>query len=191
MAAAKHREEIIRAASRLLRKRGYAATGLNDILAESGAPKGSLYHYFPEGKEQLAEEAIRQSGAVVTATLEHLRARHGGKAAAVLVEYGRLLAGWMADSGFRDGCPLATTILETVPDSPRLTQAARAALADWARVFADMLAAEGWPPDRAGSLGGVAIAAIEGSLIQCRVSGDPRPIVDAAAAVAALMAAGP
>lgn len=48
------RDNILRTASRLFRKQGYHATGLNQITAESGAPRGSLYYYFPGGKEELA-----------------------------------------------------------------------------------------------------------------------------------------
>ncbi|MCF4165192.1 TetR/AcrR family transcriptional regulator [Zavarzinia compransoris] len=188
MAAPRHRDEIVRAASRLFRKRGYAATGLNDILAESGAPKGSLYHYFPDGKEQLAEEALRLSGDVVTATLRHLRERHGN-GIAMVEAYGRMLAGWMADSGFRDGCPIATTILETVPESPRLTEAARAVFEDWNRAFEDVFVADGETPARARRLAGLVVAVMEGALIQCRVSGSPDPILDATAEIVALLRA--
>jgi TetR/AcrR family transcriptional repressor of lmrAB and yxaGH operons len=61
----KHRAAIIAAASRLFRRQGYAGTGVNDIVALSGAPKGSLYHYFPKGKEQIAEEAVLFAGRLV------------------------------------------------------------------------------------------------------------------------------
>ena len=53
------REQIIQATCFLLEKQGFPATGLNEIVRKSGAPKGSLYHYFPEGKEQLVCEAAR------------------------------------------------------------------------------------------------------------------------------------
>ena len=55
----KHLEKLIGASIALFRRQGYAATGLAEILANSGAPKGSLYHYFPDGKEGMAEAAIR------------------------------------------------------------------------------------------------------------------------------------
>jgi TetR/AcrR family transcriptional regulator, lmrAB and yxaGH operons repressor len=51
------RDQIIQTTCTLLESQGYHATGLNQILKESGAPKGSLYYYFPQGKEELAEEA--------------------------------------------------------------------------------------------------------------------------------------
>ena len=71
-APSRHRSNILNAAVTLFRRKGYAATGLNDILQQSHAPKGSLYHYFPQGKEQLGEEAAQLAGAVVSQTLRTL-----------------------------------------------------------------------------------------------------------------------
>src|ERR1700723_4748930 len=107
----RHRGASVRAAAALFRRNGYAATGINEIADVSGAPKGSLYHYFPNGKDQIGEAAVRFAGRRVTRTFEQLLAKH--KTTAALVKaYGRLLAGWMAASDFRDGCPITTTLLE-------------------------------------------------------------------------------
>src|ERR1700716_2114518 len=57
------RDAFIRATGKLLRRQGYDATGVNEIVARSGAPKGSLYFHFPGGKEELALEAMRREGA--------------------------------------------------------------------------------------------------------------------------------
>src|SRR5215831_4859322 len=56
------RDRILTAAADLLRRKGYSGTGLKDILKASDAPFGSLYHFFPDGKEQLGAEALRFSG---------------------------------------------------------------------------------------------------------------------------------
>jgi len=63
------REAFIAATGRLLRRQGYAATGLNEIVARSGAPKGSLYFHFPGGKEQLALAAMEQTGEQLRAAI--------------------------------------------------------------------------------------------------------------------------
>lgn len=65
------REKILTTAMRLFYFQGFHGTGLNQILKESGAPKGSLYHYFPEGKEQLAEEAIKLSRELIGDVIQH------------------------------------------------------------------------------------------------------------------------
>ncbi len=60
------REQILQTTCEFLEKQGYHSTGLNEIVKESGVPKGSLYYYFPEGKEQITAEAVLQSGQVVS-----------------------------------------------------------------------------------------------------------------------------
>src|SRR5260370_15887369 len=56
------RERLLHAAAGLFRSQGYASTGLTQVLAEGGAPKGVLYFHFPGGKEQLAAEAVALAG---------------------------------------------------------------------------------------------------------------------------------
>lgn len=186
--APKHRDKIVRSAAELFRRQGYAATGTNDIVALSGAPKGSLYHYFPDGKTQIAEEAVTYAGARVTATLSGLMAETGDPAAA-LRAYGRMLVGWLDISGWRDGCPIATTLLEIAPDADGVTAAGRAAFAGWAAIFRDALAAAGVPEARARRLGAFAIMAIEGALVLARVERGPGPVLAAVDEVADLFAA--
>jgi TetR/AcrR family transcriptional repressor of lmrAB and yxaGH operons len=175
---AQHRQAIVRAAVALFRRQGFAATGLSDILATSGAPKGSLYHYFPDGKAALAEAAVRQAGATVTATLSQLRDR-SVSAAEMIGGYIDLLANWMSKSNWRDGCPIATTLLETASDVPAVAAAGRAAFADWAAILGDALVRDGVDTGRARRLGRFAISALEGALIQSKLERDAAPLLEA------------
>lgn len=184
-AVARHREAIVQTASRLFRQQGYAATGLNQIVAESGAPKGSIYHYFPQGKQAIAVEAVGWAGERVAATLHSLAAEEAD-AGHILRRYAQLLAGWMAESGFTDGCPIATTVLETVPGVEPVRRAAAAALSSWSRVFAVALQAHGVAQAKADRLATTAVAVIEGALIQARVAVDAQPLQDAAEEMACL-----
>jgi TetR/AcrR family transcriptional repressor of lmrAB and yxaGH operons len=185
-APAKHREAIVRAAATLFRQKGYAATGLNEILAASNAPKGSLYHYFPQGKAQIGEEVVRHSGRIVARTLGEIVAREPSPAT-LLRTYARMVGGWMAESGFRDGSPITTILLELAPREPGVTTAGREAFAAWSAVIEDGLTAAAVPPTRARSLAGLAIAALEGSLVRARVEQDSRPILETMDEVADLL----
>ncbi|WP_141579495.1 TetR/AcrR family transcriptional regulator [Actinomadura sp. WMMA1423] len=185
-APAKHREAIVRAAATLFRQKGYAATGLNEILAASGAPKGSLYHYFPRGKTQIGEEVVRHAGGVVARTLRDLAEREPSPAM-LLRAYARMVGGWMADSDFRDGSPLTTTLLELAPQEPGVTTAGREAFAAWSALIEDALIVAAVPPSRARRLAGLALAALEGSLVRARVEQDSRPIIEVMDEVADLL----
>lgn len=181
----KHRAAIVRAATDLFRQQGYAATGLNEIVARSGAPKGSLYHYFPRGKEQIGEEVVRGAGRVVATTLGELAAGEPGPGA-VLRRYGRMVVGWMEASDFHDGGPITTVLLELAPGVQGVTAAGREAFASWSTVLDGELTARGVTRARARRLSTLAISALEGSLVLARVQQDGRPIRDAMDAVAEL-----
>jgi TetR/AcrR family transcriptional repressor of lmrAB and yxaGH operons len=178
--AAQHKQNLVRTAMRLFRRQGYASTGLQQIVAESGAPKGSLYHYFPSGKEALGAAAVELAGGLMGETLAELAARHP-KPRPFLRAWCRTLAGWMEESGFRSGCPIATTLLENAPQSPSITAAGRRAVDGWIEIVAGVLAKGGLAPREARSRAQLAIAAIEGALILARIRRSTRPILDVAA----------
>src|SRR3979409_801929 len=182
----KHRGAIVRAAAVLFRRNGYAATGINEIAEVSGAPKGSLYHYFPRGKDEIAEAAVRFAGAGVVATLERLAKEHES-ASSMIRAYCRLLAGWMAKSGFRDGCPIATTLLESAPQSADMATAGREAFAGWCAVIARVLLRDGFGKAEARRVSALAFSSVEGALIRARVEGSARPIEDVARALRATL----
>jgi TetR/AcrR family transcriptional regulator, lmrAB and yxaGH operons repressor len=182
----KHRDAIVQAALTLFRRRGYSGTGLNDIVELSGAPKGSLYHYFPAGKLSIAEAAVRQAGANVARTLDALAADN--KTPGKLVRaYAALLGGWMAKSRFRDGGPITTTLLETAPGDMKVTAAGREAFKMWRAPISSRLIAQGVPQARAERLAALVIAAMEGSLIQARVEGSADVIESSARELEALL----
>jgi len=182
----RHRGAIVRAAAALFRRNGYAATGINEIADVSGAPKGSLYHYFPGGKDQIGEAAVRFAGAGVVATLEKLEHEHGS-ASAMIRAYCKLLAGWMAKSGFRDGCPIATTLLEAAPRSTDMATAGREAFAGWCAVIARALVRDGFGKAEARRLSILVVSSIEGALILARVEASAQPIEEVARALGAAL----
>lgn len=175
----KHRDAIVSAAAALFRKRGYSGTGLSDIVELSGAPKGSLYHYFPNGKLSIAEAAVRASASKSAKTIEELASKHKNPGRIVRA-YAELLAKWMKASGFRDGSPIATVLLETAPDDAAITAAGREAYTELKELFSQRLIAKGVPAAPAKRLAGLVTSTLDGSLIQARVEQSEAPILDAA-----------
>ena len=178
--AAQHRDALVRTAMRLFRRQGYASTGLQQILSESGAPKGSLYHYFPGGKEELGEAAVRLAAKLIGEMLSEHATRQKTLTGFVRA-YCTTMARWMEESDFRSGCPIATTMLETAPHSPELTKAGTEALDHWIDIIAPVFA-------RAGASNAVSraqaqnlIASMEGALLVARLRQSTRPIMDIAA----------
>ena len=176
----------MRAAATLFRRNGYAATGINEIAELAGAPKGSLYHYFPDGKQQIGEAAVRLAGKGVVVTLEKLELQHE-TTAAVIQAYCRLLAGWMAKSGFRDGCPIATTLLESAPQSEGIARAGREAFAAWCSVFERTLLRDGFSKANALQLSRLTVSSIEGALIVARAESRSVPIEDVAKSLSTVL----
>jgi TetR/AcrR family transcriptional repressor of lmrAB and yxaGH operons len=177
--AAKHKDNLIQTAMRLFRRQGYASSGLQQILAESGAPKGSLYHYFPNGKEALACAAVELAGGMIREMLTDLAARHR-EPKAFLRAYARTMAGWMEESGFQSGCPIATTLLETAPRSPTITTAGGHAIDGWIEVIVGVFTNGGVPRRDARIRAQLVVSAMEGALIVARVRQSTRPILDVA-----------
>jgi TetR/AcrR family transcriptional repressor of lmrAB and yxaGH operons len=159
------RDRVLRTAATLFHTQGYHATGLNQVLAEGGAPKGSLYFHFPGGKEQLAVESMRLSS---DEFCEHLK--QAGSLDAALDR----LAQRLLDTDFRSGCPIATVALDTAADSEPIRQACDTAYTSWERVIADSLAAQGVSDPEA--LATTILAAIEGALLLAKTRRDVAPL---------------
>ena len=187
-AEAKHRDAIVAAASNLFRQRGFAATGMNDIVAESGAPKGSVYHYFPEGKAQIGAAALAYAGRTVESRIQAYSEIEPHPAAFLRGVFART-AEALKKSGFRDGCPVAGVLLDTPPTDTRIMQAADNALALWRGIIERVCTRAGIPHDRAAFIANVAISTLEGALMQARAAGDTTPMNAAGEALAIIVAA--
>jgi len=187
-AVPRHRQPIINAAVTLFRRQGFARTGLNDIVDVSGAPKGSLYHYFPLGKSSIAVAAVEEAGRRVVATVERL-ASECASSGDLLRAHARLLAGWMQKSGFRNGCPITTVLLELAPRERAVTEAGRKAYAARLSILSRKLVEDGFARARADALAVLCISALQGALVQARVERSGRPIEVTAAELARLLEA--
>ena len=169
------REAFVAATAKLLRRQGYNATGLNQVVALSGAPKGSLYFHFPGGKEELAVasmtdagEKLRRSIAAVVDSSDSVE-----DSLARLVD---ALAAGLESSGFEEGCPIATVTLEAATSSDSVRATAAAVFDSWLGVLEQRFAAAGLAPAVAERRALLVLSAIEGGLILSRARGDVSPL---------------
>ena len=167
------RASMVRSAASLIRSRGVSATSLSDVLADSGAPRGSIYHHFPEGKKQIAEDAIRWTSERL---LAHLRAGAPSRAADVLERFIDVWRRTVVASGGTAGCVVAGVAIDTVPDETGLIELVRATFRSWAALLAEQLEAAGVPSRRAKPIARATLASMEGALILCRAEGNVKPL---------------
>ena len=182
---AEPRERMIRSAVALFRERGVHGTSFSDVLAHSGAPRGSLYHWFPGGKAQLAEEATRYAGEFIAGGLAAALADDDPVAA--LRRFGAIWREVLRGSDFAAGCPVVSATLEG-ERSPGARDAAGAAFAGWEKLLADAFAGHGVPRKRARSLATLAIAAIEGAIVLARAQRSTAPLERVGGELEALVA---
>lgn len=165
------RERVLRTAADLFQRQGYHGTGLNQVLAESGAPKGSLYFHFPDGKEQLASESVALSGravgeALTEAVLAAPDARTG------LTAMGAHFARSLEESGFSKGCPVATVALETAAESETIRASCDDVYGGWRQGIAAALRGWGVPEERAEPLAALVLSSLQGAVMLARVQRD-------------------
>lgn len=175
------RAALIDTAATLFRRQGYAATGLNQILEQAGVKPGSLYHHFPQGKQQLAAAAVETTGSAIEHLLRQLLSTDRPVSDTVDRWIDVLAAGLAGDP--RDGCPVEPLATEAVHGSAVLREAAARAFAGWCAAITDRLRRDGWSEPAAEQAGLAVISLIEGALILSRTSGHPAAL-DAAKASA-------
>jgi TetR/AcrR family transcriptional repressor of lmrAB and yxaGH operons len=168
------REHMIETTAGLVHRRGFHGTSLNEILAESGAPRGSLYYHFPGGKEQLVLEATHQGVAMVTRLLKEVLADSADPADGVRA-FVEAAAHVLRDSGYVFGCPVAPIVLDS-PGSSALAEVCREALEEWRQVLVEGLGSGGIERGRAESLATAIVCGLEGGLILARARRDIAPL---------------
>lgn len=179
------RTRMLETAARLFQRRGYHRTGFRELVEVSGAPRGSIYHHFPGGKEQVGVEAVALSGARVRQAIDHV-AQAASSSSDMIRGVAAALAGWLEQSGYTDGCPVATVALECAPESDVIADACRDAFRSWQPAFIKAFEEEGTPPDVAARRARLVVAGIEGALVLARVERSPQPLLEVADEIATL-----
>ncbi|MFJ2032267.1 TetR/AcrR family transcriptional regulator [Streptosporangium sp. NPDC087985] len=157
---AETRVRILDAAQELIEAGGYFSAGLNQVIAASGAPRGSLYFHFPDGKDQIVGESIRRAGQEIGTAVEDLAASSASVAEFVEGVL-RHLGDRLEESGWRKGCPVATVALEMAAVSDPLQQTCAEVYTSWTNALRTRLAGRQDADDLAVTI----LALIEGALL--------------------------
>ena len=171
------RERIVLSAAQLVRIHGVAATGMRDVVANAEAPRGSLQHYFPGGKDQLIAEAVAWAGDYAARRVARVAAKLEDPTPGKLFE--AMAAQWRGEfttAGFDAGCPLVATVADTAATSDDLREAVGNAFDGWQRPVAATLEKLGVPPGRSSSLAVLMLSALEGAIVLARAHRDVAPL---------------
>ena len=182
------RDRIVDASAALFAHRGYAGTGLKAIVAASDAPFGSLYHFFPGGKEELGTAAIEAGGAVYRRLVEDCFPAGADVVAATAAFFsgaGEVLRA----SDFADACPIATIALEVASTSEPMRLAAAAAFESWLAVLQLRFVEAGMPAATAREVAVESFCAVEGAFLFSRTNRTTEALEIAGRAAAARVAA--
>lgn len=170
------RDRLIRTTSRLLRTQGYGATGLNQVMAEAEAPKGSMYFHFPGGKEELAAAAIDRFAARITRGIAHGLEAHASVADAI-VEFFDQEIDHMERTSFTEGCAVATVALDAAASHDLLAAATGDAFRTWTAQLTAALEAEGRTAADARRTAILFFATFEGALVMAKAQRSIEPMV--------------
>jgi len=182
------RERIVAGAADMISRRGLNATSIREMAKHARAPLGSTYHYFPEGKQQLATEAVRYTGEWVARRLR--KELEAGPVAGLQA----FLALWrkiVVDSDFRAGCPVLAVSIEEPPtdEMPAALLAAADVFGTWESLLAKSLREHGAEREQAAQLATLVVAAVEGTVAMCRAKRSAQPLDHAAEQLRALILA--
>jgi AcrR family transcriptional regulator len=178
------RARIVQRSAELFRRQGYTGTGVKQIVAEASAPFGSVYHFFPGGKEQLGAEVIRWSGAIYGQLIDAFF-EPGADPVAATRAFFAAAADTLEETGYADACPIATVALEISSTSEPMRQACAEVFDSWIQAAAGRLAASGLTPGQARSLAITMLASLEGAFVLARALRSTEPLAIAGAAAAA------
>ncbi|WP_121662096.1 TetR/AcrR family transcriptional regulator [Metabacillus litoralis] len=176
------KEKILEIASRLFQLQGYHATGLNQIIKESGLPKGSLYHHFPNGKEELAIEAVKYTSLYIEEKIKSFFENESNPIAA--------MQSFIIDTAnqFRKpedikGIPIGLLACETALINEPLRLACMNAFHNWEQLIVNKFKEAGYEQELAEKAGILFNSLTGGGIMQSITNKDPRPLIAIAEAI--------
>ncbi|MEP7091856.1 MAG: TetR/AcrR family transcriptional regulator [Nocardioidaceae bacterium] len=168
---------MVDSAVALLRERSSAGVTIDAVLAHSGAPRGSVYHHFPGGRDDLIAEAVTRAGLHVSRHIQQA-ASSGATPTEVVRGFVEFWERMLIRTDCLAGCPVvALTVDAQTEDGPQISLVAEV-FADWHRELTPVLLRAGADPERARRLATMLISAIEGAVLLCRAQRSTQPLHD-------------
>ncbi|OBI53337.1 TetR family transcriptional regulator [Mycobacterium kyorinense] len=169
----KTRTKMLVSAAEVMRERGAAGVTIDEVLTRSGAPRGSVYYHFPDGRNQILTEALRYAGDAITATIDDSIEKG---AMALLRDFVEFWERLLEDSDFNAGCPVVAAAIGSADDEPQLTAEAGQIFGRWCTALSRAFVTDGFPESDAASLAAMSIAALEGAVVLCRSTRSAEPL---------------
>lgn len=167
------REKMLATAAQVMRERGAAGVTIDAVLARSGAPRGSVYYHFPDGRNQILAEALRYSGDSITAVIDAAAERGARVLLGEIVDFWERL---LHEGGFNAGCPVVAAAIGSDDAEPKLSAEAGAILDSWCTSLTRAFINDGFGDVDAASLAVMAIAAVEGAIVLSRSKRSAAPL---------------
>lgn len=164
-------------AAEMLRERGVAGVTIDEVLARSGAPRGSVYYHFPGGRNQILTEALQYAGDVITEVMDEAAAHGGMYLVRQSVEFWEQL---LVNSEFTAGCPVVAATIGAADDEPALTSVAGGIFGHWRDALTRAFVSDGFDESESASLAIMCIASLEGAVVLCRSTRSVDPLQDVA-----------
>jgi len=171
------RTNMLVSAAEVLRERGAAGVTIDEVLARSGAPRGSVYYHFPNGRNQILTEALEYAGEAITEVIDEAAAQGGMYLVRQFVDFWERL---LVESDFTAGCPVVAAAIGSSEEEPQLSTVAGSILSHWRDALTRAFVADGFEEADAASLAVMCIASLEGAVVLCRSTRSVDPLRDVA-----------
>ncbi|MFD5177053.1 TetR/AcrR family transcriptional regulator [Nocardia sp. NPDC058379] len=176
-------------AAELFSRQGFGGTGIKAVLAAAEAPYGSLYHFFPGGKQELGAAALTHGGARYRELLESIYPPGADVVEATAASFVQT-AELLEDTEYGYACPIATIALEVANNDEMMRTAAAAAFESWLEVLTERFTTAGMAADRAREVAVEIFCLIEGAVLLARTTRSSAPLDTAGRAATNAVAAG-
>ncbi|BBY63648.1 TetR/AcrR family transcriptional regulator [Mycolicibacterium helvum] len=172
------RTKMLVSAAEVLRERGAAGVTIDEVLARSGAPRGSVYHHFPEGRSQILREALDFASYEISASLDEAAKE---STAVLLRRFVQLWENALLTSDYTAGCPVLAAAVGSGEDEHQLTTVAGEIFSRWRDATKQSYLRDGFEAAEASGLADITLAALEGAVVLCRSVRSLQPLHDVTA----------